>query len=203
MDFSELQQSWQQQAAPLPAAASPTGAASLLAETERLRRFGRRRNWLGTALLLLAVGSFTVSQLLDDHPRTALQYAGLALLDGTLLGYVALMWWGTALRQAARPDLSSRAYVQAALRAFRFRRGPLLWLAVPYAVGFGTGLLLWNLPRLGLHGASDWWKPALTLTVLLGVALLGRRTGLRKYEQQFGPAERALARWQQELLVQG
>lgn len=203
MNFSDLQQSWQQQASPPPAAGAPPAAtASLLAETERLHRFGRRRNWLATGLLGLALVCFLAGQLLGEGSHSPLQFVGLALLTCTLLGFLGLMWWGTALRAAARPGLDSRTYLQASLRAFRFRRRVLLWLGIPYVLGFGVGLMLWNLPRLGLTGPADWWKAALALAVLLGAALVGRRVGLRRYEQEFGPTERALDRWQRELFAE-
>lgn len=200
MNFSDLQQSWQQQAA--PAAGQTSEAAPLLAETERLHRFGRRRNRLSTGLTALALACFLVGQLLRATLPTPLQWLGLALVAATLLGFLAAMWWGTALREAAQPGLDSRAYLGAALRAFRFRRTVLLWLSIPYALGFGASLLLWTLPRLAITGLAGWWKVALALALLVSAALLGRRVGLRKYEAQFGTTERALAYWQQKLLAE-
>ena len=196
MDFSELQHSWQRQAAPPVTPHASAATDSLLAETQRLHRFGRRRNRLGTGLIGLALACFLGGQLLRDRPHTPLQYAGLALLAGTLLGFVALAWWGTGLRRAAQPGLDSRTYVRASLRAFRFRRGALLWLGIPYALGFGAGLVLWNLPHFRAAVPSDWWLLGLGLPVLAGLALAGRAVGLRRYEQKFGPTERELERWQ-------
>jgi|GEM_PF-3496411 len=67
MDFSELQQRWQVQAA--PSAGSVSETASVLAEMRRLHRASRRRNWLVTLLLLLVLlVSFLVSQFLTEAP---------------------------------------------------------------------------------------------------------------------------------------
>lgn len=203
MDFSDLQQSWQAQAAPAAVAASPAAApASLLAETERLHRFGRRRNWQGTALIAGALACFVGAQLLRGRFYTALQWVGLALLCATLLGFVAATWWGTTLRVAAQPGLDSRAYLAASLRAFRFRRTGLLWLGIPYTLGFGSGLILWNLPHFQAAVPSDYWLLGLGLPLLVGLALVSRQIGLRRYEREFGATERALTRWQHALLAE-
>lgn len=205
MDFSELQQSWQAQAAPPAAPAGPaTEAASLLAETERLHHFGQRRNWLGTILITGALACFVGAQLLRGRIHTSLQWLGLGVLSVTMLGFIAAMWWGTTLRAAARPGLNSRAYLAASLRAFRFRRTVLLWLGIPYVLGIGSGLILWNLPHFQAVAPYPYeeWLPTLGLPLLLLLSLWSRAVGLRKYEQQFGPTERALAHWQRELLAE-
>lgn len=194
MDFSALQQSWQAQAA--PPASPPTHTTSLVAETQRLHRFGQRRNRLATVLMLLALCSFAASRLLAGGPLPPRQWWGLGLIALTLLGFIGAMWWGTALRRAAQPDASSQAYLRASLRAFRFRRGTLLWLAVPYALLLSVGLLLLQWPRFHISGAADWWKAGLWVAVFVGAALVGRRVGLRRYEREFGAAERTLQQWQ-------
>lgn len=194
MDFSALQQSWQAQAA--PPAGSLSHTATLLAETQRLHQFGRRRNRLATILLLLALSSFAASGLLTAGPLPPRQWWGLGLIALTLLGFIGAMWWGTALRRAVQPDATSQAYLQASLRIFQFRRGVLLWLAVPYALLLSVGLLLLHWPRFHISGAADWWKAALWVAVFVGGALLGRRVGLRRYEREFGAAERTLQQWQ-------
>ncbi|RSK50856.1 hypothetical protein [Hymenobacter rigui] len=201
MDFQELQRSWQQQTA--PAASTPevgTSASGLLAETQRLHRLGQRRNWLASVLIGSALLIELAVPVLTGHLRTPVQYAGVVLLTLTLVGYVALMWWGTTLRRAARPDLDSRAYLQAALRTFRFRRTTLLWLAIPYALGFGAGIWLLNKDRLMY---APVWQPVLGMVLLVGAALWGRQVALRRHEQQFGETERQLLHWQQALELKG
>ncbi|MCA8833170.1 hypothetical protein [Hymenobacter pini] len=201
MDFQELQRSWQQQTA--PAASVPpegTSTSGLLAETRRLHRLGQRRNWLASVLIGLAYILLIGPAILQYPSLAPLQASGLGLLTLTLLGYVALMWWGTALRRAARPDLDSQAYLQACLRTFRFRRTTLLWLAVPYVLGLGVGLWLLNEHRLTY---APLWQPLLALVLLVGGALWGRRAALRRYEQQFGQTERQLLNAQQALELKG
>jgi hypothetical protein len=197
MDFQQLQRSWQQQAAPfVPVANTPATTPGLLAETQRLHRLGRRSNGLASILIGLAYVLLIGPAALQYHSLVPLQAIGLGLLTLTLLGYVALMWWGTALRRAARPDLNSQAYLQASLRAFCFRRTTLLWLAVPYALGLGVGLWLLNAHRLTY---APLWQPVLAFFLLLSSALWGRRVALRRYERQFGETERQLLHWQQAL----
>ncbi|WP_151085914.1 hypothetical protein [Hymenobacter baengnokdamensis] len=203
MDFSDLQQSWQQQSGPLPATSVPAATASLLAEAERLHRFGRRRNWLATGLLLLSLGGFVVSRLLTSGPPVLTQLWGLLLLAGTLLGFIGGMWWGTTLRQAAQPGLASQAYVQASLRVFRFRRAIFRWLAVPYVLLVGVGGLLLYWPRFHVHELADSWKIALWLAVFGGIGLVCRHFGLRRYEREFGPAEQELHHWATAWLEEG
>ena len=198
MEFSDLQHSWQQQAAPPAAPAAPVDTpATLLAETQRMHRFSQRRNKLTTKLLLFALGLFFISQLIHSHnePLTPARYAGLALLSVNILGFLGLTWRGTTLRQAVQPGLDSRAYVRASLRAFRFRRTALLWLALPYAVLLSVGLLLLSWLHLQVTGWADWWKVALWMGVFLGMVLVGRFVGLRKYEREFGSIVRKLEHW--------
>lgn len=196
MNFSDLQQSWQQQASPLATPGSPAAAtASLLAETDRLHRLSRRRNALSTILLVLSLSSFVVSRLLALGPGTAVQLAGLLILAGTLLGLVGALWWGTTLRQAAQPGLASQAYVRASLRVFRFRRTIFRWLAVPYLVLLGAGTLLLFWPRFHVQGLADSWKIGLWLALFGGIGLVCRYYGLRRFEREFGPTERELHRW--------
>lgn len=204
MDFSDLQQSWQAQAAPVAVPGPPQAgkAASLLAETERLHRFGRRQNWLGTALVALALVSLLGPTLFGQQPLAPLQWGGFSLLLLTMGSYVAAIWRGTTLRQTAQPGLDSRAYVQASLRVFRFRRTQLLRLSLPYVLGLGGGLLLLQFPHFQANGHLSWGRLGLWVALLLLLALAGRYAGLRRYEREFGPTERALARWQQTLLAE-
>ena len=105
MDFSELQQRWQAQAAPSAGSASET--ASVLAEMCRLHRASRRRNGLVTLLLLVSLASFLVSRFLTKASPSQAQIWGLLRLVGTLLALIAVMWWGTTLRQATQPGANS------------------------------------------------------------------------------------------------
>lgn len=195
MDFSDLQQSWQQQAGPLPAPGGPAATTSLPAETERLHRLGRQHKYLSTSLLLLSLGGFVVAQLLGSKPLAAIQLWGFLLVAGTLLALMGAMWWGTTLRQAAQPGLASQAYVRASRRVFRFRRTIFRWLAVPYLLLLGLGCLLLFWPRFHVQGPADSWKIALWLAVFGLVGLLCRRFGLRRYEREFGAVERQLHHW--------
>jgi len=193
MDFSELQQRWQAQAAPSVDSASKT--ASVLAEMRRLHRAGRRRNWLVT-LLLLSLGGFSASPFLVERAPSYVQILGLMLLAVTLLAFIATVWWGTTLRQAVQPGANSQAYIQASLQAFRFRRTIFNWLAVPYVVLLGAGALLLHWPRIHITGLFDWWKLALLMAAFVSLGLVCRRIGLRQYEREFGFAERAVEHWQ-------
>lgn len=200
MDFSELQRSWQQQAAPpLAPGSRATNPAALLAETERLHRLGRRKNQLATALLTLSLLAFLVAQLLaDDVPRVPTEHWGLILLNLDIVAFVAAMWWGTSQRRAIRPSLDSRAYVRASLRAFRFRAWMLTWLAVPYALLLGLGLALLRWHRWSHAPGFDGWDILYWVLLSLSAAFVGRYFGLRKYRQLFGPTVRALEHWEKE-----
>ena len=73
---------------------------------------------------------------------------------------------------------------------------PLLpHLALPYAVLLSVALLLLSWLHLHVTGWADWWKVALWMGVFVGVALLGRFVGLRKYEREFGSIVRKLEHW--------
>jgi len=200
MDFSELQQRWQQQAAPpLATGSRAAGPASLLAETERLHRLGRRKNQLATALLAVSLLAFLLAQLLaDDAPRVPTEHWGLILLNLDIVAFVAAVWWGTSLRRAISPSLDSRAYVQASLRAFRFRAWMLTWLAVPYALLLGLGLALLRWHRWSHTPNFDGWDMLYWVLIFVSAALIGRYFGLRKYHQLFGPTVRALEQWENE-----
>ena len=200
MDFSELQQRWQQQAAPSLASGSrAANPASLLAETERLHRLGRRKNQLATALLALSLLAFLVAQLLpDDAPRVPTEHWGLILINLDIVAFVAAMWWGTRLSQAISPSLDSRAYVRASLRAFRFRAWMLTWLAVPYALLLGLGLALLRWHRWSHTPDFDGWEMLYWTLIFLSAASVGRYFGLRKYQQLFGPTVRALEQWERD-----
>ena len=195
MDFSELQQHWQAQAAS-SANSAATETALVLAEMRRLHRAGRRRNWVVTLILLLSLGSFLASWFLSEGSPSPIQAWGLVLLAITLLGLIAVMWWGTTLRRAVQPGTNSEAYIQASLRTFRFRRTIFNWLAVPYVALLGMGMLLLVWPRLHIHGSADWWKLALWMAAFVAVGLICRRVGLRRCDRAFGPAERAVGHWQ-------
>lgn len=199
MDFSELQQSWQQQAAPPLAtrnrAASP---APLLSEIERLHRLGRRKNLLATALFALSLLAFLLPQLLpDDTPRVPIEHGGLILLTLDMVAFVAALWRGTSLARAISPSLDSRAYVQASLRAFRFRAWLLTWLAVPYALLLGLGVALLNWHRWHHPPGVDKGAMLTGVLIFFSAALCGRYFGLRRYHQLFGPTVRALEQWEQ------
>lgn len=198
MDFSELQQSWQQQAAPpLAPGGRAANQASLLAETERLHRLGRRKNQLATALLTLSLLAFLAAQLLPaDAPGVPTKHWGLLLLNLDIVAFVAAMWWGTSLSRAINPSLDSRAYVRASLRAFRFRAWMLTWLSVPYALllGLGSALLRWH--RWSHAPGIDGWYIYCWGLFFLGAAFVGRYFGLRKYHQLFGPTVRELEKWE-------
>ena len=194
MDFSELQQRWQAQAAPSAGPASET--ASVLAEMHRLHRAGRRRNGLVTLILMLSLSTFVASPFLAEAPSSPAQLGGLLLLAFTLLALIVVMWWGTTLRQAAQPGANSHAYIQASLRTFRFRRTIFKWFAAPYLALIGMGILLLHWPRFHINGLADWWKAALWMAAFVALGLVCRRVGLRRYERAFGPAERAVEHWQ-------
>ena len=85
--------------------------------------------------------------------------------------------------------------MQASLRAFRFRRTALLWLALPYAVLSSVGPLLLSWLHLQVTGWADWWKVALWMGVFVGMALVSRSVGLRKYKWEFGSVVRKLEHW--------
>lgn len=194
MDFSELQQRWQAHAAPSAGSASET--ASVLAEMRRLHRASRRRNWLIKLLLLLSLASFLVSRFLSEASPSQAQIWGLLLLAVTLLTFIAVMWWGTTLRQAAQPGVNSQAYIQASLRTFRFRRTIFNWFAVPYLVLIGVGVMLLHWPSFHVNGLADWWKLTLWMAVFVTLGLVSRQVGLRRYKREFGPAERVVEHWQ-------
>ena len=113
-----------------------------------------------------------------------------------LLAIIVVMWWGTALRQAAQPGANSQAYTQASLRAFRFRRTIFNWFAVPYLAPIGVGVMLLHWPRFHVNGLADWWKLALWMVAFVTLGLVSRRVGLRRYECEFGPTERVVEHWQ-------
>lgn len=200
MDFSELQQRWQQQTAPPLAAGSRAASRdSLLAETERLHRLGRRKNQLATALLAVSLLAFVLAQFLsDDAPRVPTEHWGLILLNLDLVAFVAAVWWGTSLRRAISPSLDSRAYIQASLRAFRFRAWMLTWLAVPYMLLLGLGLALLRWHRWSHTPNFDGWDILYWVLIFVSAALTGRYFGLRKYHRLFGPTVRALEQWEKE-----
>ena len=173
--------------------------ATLLAETQRLHRYAQQRNKLSTRLLLFSLSIFCSSQLLRQlhrGPLEAARWGGLLLLSIAMLGFIGLTWWGTSLRQSVQPGLASRAYVQASLRAFRFRRNALVWLVVPYAALLSIGLLLLNWLHFSVSGLADWWKVVLWVGTFVALALVGRFFGLRKYEREFGPTVCELERWE-------
>ena len=161
----------------------------------RLHRASRQRNWLVTLLLLLSLASFLVSRFLTESPPSQAQIWDLLLLAVTLLTFIAVMWWGTTLRQATQPGANSQAYIQASLRAFRFRRTIFNWFAIPYLALIGVGVMLhWF--RFHVNGLADWWKLASWMVAFVTLGLVSRRVGLRRYEREFGPAERVVEHWQ-------
>ena len=165
-------------------------------QLRRLRRASRRRNWLFTLLLLLSLASFLVSRFLTESPPAQAQIWGQLLLAVMLLALIVVMWWGTTLRQAAQPGANSKAYIQASLRAFRFRRTIFNWFAVPYLALIGVEVMLLHWPRFHVNGLADWWKLALWMAAFVTLGLVSRRVCLRRYEHEFGPAERVVEHWQ-------
>lgn len=113
-------------------------------------------------------------------------------MAGTLLALMGAIWWGTTLRRAAQPGLASPAYVRASLRVFRFRRTIFRRLAVPYLLLLGLGCLLLLWPRFHVQEPVDSWKMVLWLAAFGVVGMLAGTQGSRRYEREFGVAERQL-----------
>ncbi len=197
MNFTELQKSWQAQQAPEAARAKNEGA--VLENVKKLQRKVIFSNLImSVCLALTSVYLGWMWANLDS--RSPWMHAGMALIFLDMFLTMPLIWLRSVPWGNLQPDLSSRDYIKAALKSFRFRQtsqqvimpiyGFILFLGI-HLVYLG---IFENRPlqqRLIVHAAGT------AFMILIGfISYYSQRN---KYRKKYEPVVKELEELEREL----
>ena len=141
--FEELQELWQNQAAPSPGAFDPRGL------TEELRRFGRRQTAIN--LLKVALMAWMFVRLMNSRHWTATAIWGTILMYSGVVTYLVLDWRNQIGISRLDFSASSVEFVRGASERLQHQLNPMRSLFWFFIVTIGGGF---NLVLLEPHGAS-------------------------------------------------
>ena len=201
MNFEELQKTWQAQQAPeaAPAGSAPPGAARVLDQVKALQRKVIFSN-LGMTVSLSLTMVFLGWMWANQENATAWFHVGMALIFADMLLTMPLVWLRSVPWGNLRPDLSSREYIRAALKSFRFRQTSQRIIMPVYGLTLFVGIHLVYLGlfydrtlqgRLWVHGGAT------AFMIVLFIFTFYRQR--HRYQRKFEPVVKELEQLEREL----